>query len=37
MWKEFKAFIMQGNVVSLATAVIIGAAFGNIVTSFIFL
>ncbi len=34
MWKEFKAFIMQGNVVSLATAVIIGAAFGNIVTSF---
>lgn len=33
MWKEFKAFIMQGNVVSLATAVIIGAAFGNIVSS----
>ncbi len=34
MWKEFKVFIMQGNVVSLATAVIIGAAFGNIVSSF---
>ena len=30
---EFKAFIMRGNVLSLAVAVIIGAAFGAIVTS----
>ena len=33
MLKEFKAFIMRGNVVDLAVAVIIGAAFGKIVTS----
>jgi large conductance mechanosensitive channel len=31
--KEFKAFIMRGNVLDLAIAVIIGAAFGKIVTS----
>ena len=30
---EFKAFIMRGNVLDLAVAVIIGAAFGQIVTS----
>jgi len=34
MLKEFKAFIMRGNVLDLAVAVIIGAAFGAIVTSF---
>ena len=28
MWKEFKAFIMRGNVIDLAVAVMIGAAFG---------
>ena len=33
MFKEFKAFIMRGNVMDLAIAVIIGAAFGKIVTS----
>ena len=33
MLKEFKAFINKGNVVDLAIAVIIGAAFGRIVTS----
>ena len=33
MWKEFRAFIMRGNVLDLAVAVIIGAAFGRIVTS----
>ena len=33
MLKEFKDFIMRGNVVDLAVGVIIGAAFGNIVTS----
>jgi large conductance mechanosensitive channel len=30
---EFKAFVMKGNVVDLAVGVIIGAAFGKIVTS----
>ncbi|HEY4761495.1 MAG TPA: large-conductance mechanosensitive channel protein MscL [Thermoguttaceae bacterium] len=35
MFKEFKAFIMRGNVLDLAVAVIIGAAFGKIVTSFV--
>jgi large conductance mechanosensitive channel len=34
MWKEFKDFIMRGNVLDLAVAVIIAAAFGAIVTSF---
>ena len=33
MLKEFKAFIMRGNVLDLAVAVIIGAAFGKIVSS----
>lgn len=33
--KEFKEFAMKGNVVDLAVAVIIGAAFGRIVTSFV--
>jgi large conductance mechanosensitive channel len=33
--KEFKDFAMKGNVVDLAVAVIIGAAFGKIITSFI--
>jgi large conductance mechanosensitive channel len=33
MLNEFKAFIMRGNVLDLAVAVIIGAAFGKIVTS----
>jgi large conductance mechanosensitive channel len=35
MLNEFKAFAMRGNVVDLAVGVIIGAAFGTIVTSFI--
>ena len=34
MFQEFKAFIMKGNVLELATAVIIAAAFGAVVTSF---
>ncbi|MBB4078457.1 large conductance mechanosensitive channel [Lewinella aquimaris] len=34
MFKEFKAFIMKGNVLELATAVIIAGAFGAVVTSF---
>ena len=35
MLKELKAFLLRGNVVDLAVAVIIGAAFGTIVTSFV--
>jgi large conductance mechanosensitive channel len=35
MWKEFKEFIARGNVVDLAVAVVIGAAFGKIITSFV--
>jgi large conductance mechanosensitive channel len=35
MLKEFKAFVMRGNVLDLAVAVIIGAAFGGIVTSLV--
>jgi large conductance mechanosensitive channel len=35
MFKEFKAFIMRGNVLDLAVGVIIGAAFGAIVKSFV--
>src|SRR5919205_3658550 len=35
MLKEFKAFIMRGNVMDLAVAVVIGAAFGAVVTSFV--
>src|SRR5882672_12530641 len=35
MIKEFKAFIMRGNVVDLAVGLIIGAAFGKIVTSLV--
>lgn len=33
--KEFRDFIMRGNVVDLAIAVVIGAAFGAVVTSFV--
>lgn len=32
---EFKAFIMKGNVVDLAVAVVIGGAFGKIVSAFV--
>jgi large conductance mechanosensitive channel len=35
MFKEFKTFAMRGNVLDLAVGVIIGAAFGKIVTSFV--
>lgn len=35
MLKEFNKFIMKGNVVDLAVAVIIGGAFGRIVSSFV--
>ncbi|HXK62056.1 MAG TPA: large conductance mechanosensitive channel protein MscL, partial [Acidobacteriota bacterium] len=35
MLKEFKEFAMRGSVVDLAVGIIIGAAFGRIVTSFV--
>jgi large conductance mechanosensitive channel len=35
MLKEFKEFIARGNVIDLAIAVVIGAAFGKIVTSLV--
>jgi len=35
MWREFKEFIARGNVIDLAVAVIIGAAFGKIVTTLV--
>jgi large conductance mechanosensitive channel len=35
MLKEFQAFLMRGNVVDLAIAVVVGAAFGAIVSSFV--
>jgi large conductance mechanosensitive channel len=34
MFKEFREFIARGNVIDLAVAVVIGAAFGKIVTTF---
>jgi large conductance mechanosensitive channel len=34
MWKEFKAFISRGNILDLAIAVIMGAAFSSIVKTF---
>ena len=35
MWKEFKEFAFKGNVLDLAIAVVIGAAFGKIVSSLV--
>src|SRR5262245_12050274 len=35
MFKEFKTFAMRGNVLDMAVGVIIGGAFGKIVTSFV--
>ena len=35
MFKEFKEFAMRGNVIDLAIGIVIGAAFGKIVTSFV--
>ena len=35
MFKEFKAFAMRGNVVDMAVGIVIGAAFGAIVASFV--
>lgn len=35
MWKEFKEFAMKGNMIDLAIGVIIGGAFGKVVTSIV--
>jgi large conductance mechanosensitive channel len=35
MFKEFKTFAMRGNVLDMAVGIIIGAAFGRIITSFV--
>lgn len=35
MWNDFKAFAFKGNIFDLAIAVVIGAAFGKIVSSFV--
>ncbi|MCM3088570.1 large conductance mechanosensitive channel [Bhargavaea ginsengi] len=35
MWKDFKEFAFKGNVLDLAVAVVIGAAFGKIVSSLV--
>jgi large conductance mechanosensitive channel len=35
MFKDFKTFILRGNVVDLAVGVVIGVAFGTVITSFV--
>jgi large conductance mechanosensitive channel len=35
MWNDFKAFLMRGNVLDLAVAVIVGAAFGQVVSGLV--
>jgi large conductance mechanosensitive channel len=35
MWNDFRAFVMRGNVLDLAVAVIIGASFGGVVKSLV--
>src|SRR4030042_4575615 len=35
MFKDFKAFVLRGNVLDLAVAVIIGTAFGKVITSLV--
>ena len=35
MWKEFREFAVKGNAIDLAVGIIIGAAFGSIVTSLV--
>ncbi len=35
MWKDFKKFVMRGNVLNLAVGVIIGGAFNSIVSSLV--
>ena len=35
MFKDFKEFAMRGNVVDMAVGIVIGGAFGKIITSFV--
>ncbi len=35
MFKGFRDFVLRGNVVDLAVGVVIGAAFGTVVTAFV--
>lgn len=35
MWKDFRAFLMRGNMIDLAVGVVIGTAFGKITTSLV--
>ncbi len=35
MWKEFKEFALKGNMIDLAIGIIIGAAFGGVITSLV--
>uniref|UniRef100_UPI000360D8B8 MscL family protein n=1 Tax=Fischerella muscicola TaxID=92938 RepID=UPI000360D8B8 len=35
LWADFRKFLMQGNVIDLAVAVIFGAAYSKIVTSLV--
>jgi large conductance mechanosensitive channel len=35
MWKDFKAFLLRGNIVELAVAVVVGGAFNAIISSLI--
>jgi large conductance mechanosensitive channel len=35
VFREFRDFLMRGNVIDLAVAVVIGAAFGAVITSFV--
>lgn len=35
MWKEFKEFALRGNVFDMAVGIILGTAFGRIITSFV--
>lgn len=35
MWKDFREFISKGNVIDLAVGIVIGAAFGGVVASFV--
>lgn len=35
MWRDFKSFVAKGNVIDLAAALVLGLAFGRIITSFV--
>lgn len=35
MWKEFKEFAMRGNVIDMAVGIIIGSAFGKVISSLV--